>query len=600
MATTPRLNETILFRRTLTRAITLPVFLTVALTLIFLWQLNSLLLATQSVAQSDQVIAQAQTVEEQLIDQETGLRGYVITGEPDFLEPYQQAQVTIFPAFDQLNALVSERPAQVQLVAATRQNYEQWRAYSQNLIRLRDAGGDYAATVRQRVGKRLMDAMRAQMQSLLRSEIALRDQRSQAAQLSTQVVVISSIAGALILGILLALFLRRQLLNLFRSYTQALQASEQRAEEIKAGAQRYRDLSDAMPLVVWTARPDGAVDYFNRRWFEYTGSTEDQALNWSWTDMLHPDDAQPTLDRWKEALHTRTLFETEYRLKRAHDGAYRWYLGRGVPVRDSAGTIAYWVGTGTDIDDQKRAETALRERSQELAQLTAELEERNRELDQFAYITSHDLKAPLRGIANLSQWIEEDLGESVTDDIRKQLELLRGRVHRMEGLIDGILQYSRVGRVKATIEQLDVGALLHDVVDLLMPPIGFTIDIADNMPTLRTDRLRMQQVFQNLISNAIKHHNRADGHVEVRVRDLGPMYEFSVRDDGPGIAPQYHEKIFVIFQTLAARDKVEGTGIGLSLIKKIVESQGGRISVESAEGAGTTFHFTWPKRPREG
>src|SRR5262249_34831268 len=144
------------------------------------------------------------------------------------------------------------------------------------------------------------------------------------------------------------------------------------------------------------------------------------------------------------------------------------------------------------------------------------------------------------------------------------------------------------------------GVLLHDVIDLVAGPSGFSIEIAADMPTILTDRLRLQQVFQNLISNAIKHHNRADGHVEVSVRDIGRMYEFALADDGPGIAPEYHEKIFVIFQTLAARDKVEGTGIGLALIKKIVENHGGRVWVESAEGTGTTFRFTWPKRTPEG
>jgi len=355
-----------------------------------------------------------------------------------------------------------------------------------------------------------------------------------------------------------------------------------------------------MPLVVWTARPDGAVDYFNQRWFDYTGLDEERALAWGWSDVLHPDDAQPTLERWNEALHTGELYEIEYRWKRARDGAYRWHLGRGVPMRDQAGKIAYWVGTGTDIDDQKQAEIALREHGEQLARTTAALEERNRELDQFAYITSHDLKAPLRGIANLSQWIEEDLGDNATDDIRKQLDLLRGRVHRMEGLIDGILQYSRVGRVKGVVETVDVGVLLHDVVDLIAPPAGFRIEVAPDMPTINTERLRLQQVFQNLIGNAIKHHNRADGHISIGVTERGPLLEFAVTDDGPGIAPQYHQKIFVVFQTLATRDKVEGTGIGLSLVKKIIESNGGNIRVESAEGAGTTFRFTWPKRTRDG
>jgi PAS domain S-box-containing protein len=466
------------------------------------------------------------------------------------------------------------------------------------VLGLRDAGGDYAAVVKQRDGKRLMDAMRAQVQSLLHMESDLRDQRTQTVQRTTQIVIGSSIAGVLVLGTILALFLRRQLLDLAGNYRRALQASEQRAAELNISEQRARSLADAMPLVVWTARPDGAIDYFNQRWFEYSELAEARSLAWGWAAVLHPDDAQPVLDRWKESLRTGTRFEIEYRWKRARDGAYRWYLGRSVPVRDPAGQIAYWVGTGTDINDQKQAEVSLRERSEQLAHITTALEERNRELDQFAYITSHDLKAPLRGIANLSQWIEEDLGENVTDDIRSQLDLLRGRVHRMEGLIDGILQYSRIGRIKSETEAVDVGRLLLDIVDLLAPPEGFRIEIAPNMPTISTERLRLQQVFQNLIGNAIKHHNRPNGHICVSFADTGPMYEFAVADDGPGIAPQYHQKIFVIFQTLAARDKVEGTGIGLSLVKKIVEGHGGHIWIESSEGAGTTFRFTWPKESR--
>jgi PAS domain S-box-containing protein len=595
MAMISRLNETVLFRRTLARAIALPIFLLVVLALIFLWQLNSLLDAAQWVDHTDRVIAQAHRVQELLIDQETGLRGYLITGQQDFLDPYRQAQTSLKPTLDTLRALVGDNSAQQELIGALSANYGQWLEHTVGVLGVRDRGEDYAAVVQQRDAKRLMDTMRAQIQSLLRIEQDLRDQRAQTVQATTQIVIGSSIAGVFVLGCILALFLRRQLLDLSGNYRRALHASEQRAAELKASEQRARSLADAMPLVVWTARPDGAVDYFNQRWFEYSEMAEDRSLGWGWADALHPDDAQPVIKGWKEALRTGARFEIEYRWKRARNGAYRWYLGRSVPVRGSAGQIAYWVGTGTDIDDQKQAEASLREHGEQLARTTAALEERNRELDQFAYITSHDLKAPLRGIANLSQWIEEDLGDSATDDIRSQLELLRGRVHRMEGLIDGILQYSRIGRVKSESEAVDVGALLHDVVDLLAPPEGFCIQIAPNMPTILTQRLRLQQVFQNLIGNAIKHHNRPDGHICVSFADTGPLYEFAVADDGPGIAPQYHQKIFVIFQTLAARDKVEGTGIGLSLVKKIIEGTGGRIWVESSEGAGTTFRFTWPK-----
>jgi signal transduction histidine kinase len=151
--------------------------------------------------------------------------------------------------------------------------------------------------------------------------------------------------------------------------------------------------------------------------------------------------------------------------------------------------------------------------------------------------------------------------------------------------------------VQSDLEQVDVDALLHEVVDLLGAPPEYTVEIGPNMPTLTTERVRLQQVFANLLGNAVKHRGRPDGHASVSVSDAGKMFKFTVSDDGPGIAPQYHDRIFVIFQTLAPRDTVEGSGLGLSLVKKIVESQGGRIWVESAEGQGATFHFTWPKYP---
>ena len=165
----------------------------------------------------------------------------------------------------------------------------------------------------------------------------------------------------------------------------------------------------------------------------------------------------------------------------------------------------------------------------------------------------------------------------------------------MEALIDGILQYSRIGRVKGDIVQVDVGALVDEVADLLAPPATTIITVQPGMPSVRTTRLDLQQVFQNLLNNAIKHGQRADLRINVGWRDTGQFYEFSVSDNGPGIASQYHERVFVMFQTLAARDKVEGTGLGLSLVKKIVEYQGGRIWLESSEGQGAIFRFTWPK-----
>jgi signal transduction histidine kinase len=235
-------------------------------------------------------------------------------------------------------------------------------------------------------------------------------------------------------------------------------------------------------------------------------------------------------------------------------------------------------------------------------QSAAEATAANRELDQFAYVASHDLKAPLRGIANLAQWIQDDLGERLTGDSLEHIRLLQGRVARMEALINGILAYSRAGRNLADPETIDVGGLLREVVELLQPPPGMAIHLPDQFPTMETERVPLQQVFMNLIGNAIKYTSgaRADGIIRLDWKDAGDMLEFHVSDNGPGIAPAYHDKIWGIFQTLVSRDKVEGTGIGLSVVKKIVESRGGRVCVESAPNEGATFHFTWPVRARQG
>ncbi len=230
-----------------------------------------------------------------------------------------------------------------------------------------------------------------------------------------------------------------------------------------------------------------------------------------------------------------------------------------------------------------------------LTDTMTKLEERNQELDQFAYVTSHDLKAPLRAIANLATWIEEDLGGDLPPENVEQFELLKNRVHRMEGLINGLLEYSRVGRKHQSREQVAVGKLLSEIVDSFSPLGEFTIEVDPNMPVFSARKVPLFQVFSNLINNAIKHHDRKDGQVQISMRELDEFYEFAVADDGPGIDEKYHQKVFAIFQTLKARDELESTGIGLSIVKKTVMAEGGQISLDSALGQGATFRFTWPK-----
>jgi len=260
------------------------------------------------------------------------------------------------------------------------------------------------------------------------------------------------------------------------------------------------------------------------------------------------------------------------------------------PLKNEEGTVYGLMTHAVDVTEQVRTRQAL-------ADLALALERSNRELDSFAYAASHDLRAPLRGIANLAQWIEEDLLSSgpLKGETQEMLELMRIRMHRMEALIEGLLQYSRAGRVHQSPETVDVRRLVQEVVDLLSPPHDVAVAIASDLPTIETERLLLQQVFMNLIGNAIKHADRKDAVIQISGRRVGQFYEFAITDNGPGIAAEYHARIWGIFQALEARDRVEGAGIGLALVKKIVESQGGRAWVESAPGDGATFRFLWRK-----
>ena len=254
----------------------------------------------------------------------------------------------------------------------------------------------------------------------------------------------------------------------------------------------------------------------------------------------------------------------------------------------------------TEINERLKAEQELQRLNETLEQRvavrTAEAERHVEELEQFAYVTSHDLKAPLRGISNLAAWLEEDLKGKLTAETREQLGLLRDRVQRMNDLIEGLLEYSRIGKAEHPLTRVDTGKLLAEIIDSLSPPEGFDIEVAANMPTLYTDRLHLYQVFSNLIGNSIKHGAVEQGHAAVTVADQGEYYEFAITDNGPGIAPEYHDKIFMMFQTLTVNDYGSNTGIGLALVRKIVQEHGGSISVESEAGSGATFRFSWPRQ----
>jgi len=407
--------------------------------------------------------------------------------------------------------------------------------------------------------------------------------------------------------------------------------------------QRLRLLVESVQdYAILTLDPDGIVASWNLGAERIKGYKADEIIGQSFTKFYPADKVASGFPQSElEAAARDGRFEDEdWRIRK--DGSRFWANVVITALRDDEGHLVGFGKVTRDLTERRKAEEQRQQlaaeqaatqeatrRAHELQQLNTELqareialsdalqearaardaaqrsraaaEEAYGELDQFAYVASHDLKAPLRGIANLAEWIREDCGEALGEQSAEHMRLLHGRVQRMEALINGILEYSRAGRVLTKPELLDTHALVLEAIELLAPAESTKIALSGEFPELWAERVPMQQVFLNLIGNAVKYSQafRADVLIEVEAKDLETDYEFSVRDNGPGIAAEYHDRVWGVFQTLAPRDKVEGTGIGLSVVKKIVESRGGKVVLESSPGNGSIFRFTWAKIPEQ-
>jgi signal transduction histidine kinase len=279
---------------------------------------------------------------------------------------------------------------------------------------------------------------------------------------------------------------------------------------------------------------------------------------------------------------------------RAKDGSFYWVDTTIVPILGERAKLIGYASIRIDVTGRKQMEFRLEQQARDLLRS-------NEELEQFAYVASHDLKAPLRGIENLVSWIEEDLESSLTGDTRTNMDLLKSRVRRLESLLDDLLAYSRAGCGDTASSLVDTKELVEELALLVSPPPGFSIAGGETLPTLRTARAPLTQVVQNLIGNAIKHHGHpATGHVWIEAITLPDVIEFTVTDDGPGIPERFRERVFGMFQTLKPRDEVEGSGMGLAIVKKLVERQGGEVWLTGGRaGQGLSVHFTWPHSKQE-
>jgi len=348
----------------------------------------------------------------------------------------------------------------------------------------------------------------------------------------------------------------------------------------REGTERFRFLAESMPQMVFTARPNGDVDYFNQQWTAFTGFTFDEIKDWRWTRFIHPEDLAETVHRWSHSLATGEPFELQHRFRRA-DGIHRWHLSRASPMRDTNGTITMWISSNTDIDDQKRIED-------DLSRLYKEAESLNRAKDDFLATISHELRTPITSILG---WAELLTMTTLDDDSRRDgnATILRSAQTQAK-LIDDILDVSRMitGKLHLTIEPVDLENVLRAALTALIPAanakdIAISLNFQADLPPLGGDTVRLQQVFWNLLSNSLKF-TPAGGRIDIRlVSTSSKAVVVEVQDSGVGISPEFLPYVFDRFaqQDISTRRNHGGMGIGLSIVKQLVELHGGTVSATS-------------------
>lgn len=382
-------------------------------------------------------------------------------------------------------------------------------------------------------------------------------------------------------------------------------------QTIEKSELRFRTLLEAIVQITWTSTPAGHIDFFNQRWYDYTGIHPEGSEQADWRAAIHPDDLANTLATYEKALADGTTFELENRYRRGSDGQYRWYLNRALPIRDEAGKITLWVGTATDIQAQKQIAAELEQqvqaRTEQLTASNLDLRRSNENLEKFAYIASHDLQEPLRKIQSFGDILKNQYGLQLGEGIN-YLERMQSAASRMSSLIKDLLVFSRISTRQEATQPIDLNQVVATVVDDM--ELGNAQLNVAVLPTILGDGLQWSQLFMNLLSNALKFQKpdtvpviqvnatqvtAAELPNNVKPARRAALYHcISVADNGIGFDEKYLDRIFQVFQRLHNRSEYAGTGVGLAICEKVAANHGGAITAVSKPGEGATFAIYLP------
>lgn len=377
---------------------------------------------------------------------------------------------------------------------------------------------------------------------------------------------------------------------------------------LKESQQKWQQLANTIPSLVWTADSDGQVNFLNEYWYRYTGLTEEQSIGYEWAKVVHPDELETCLATWSNARKEKGFYEIEVRF-RSKAGEYRWFVSRGVPIHNDEGDVVAWYGTSTDIHEQKRLSENLETL---VAERTAELERSNVNLEAFAYAASHDLKEPVRKIHLFSDKLKSRLNDKLEAEDVRLFERIQYTSKRMNTLIDDLLAYSQASFGDLDTETIDLNKKVQSVLEDLELEVqekGAKVEV-ESLPTVKGYPRQFQQLFQNLISNALKYSKPGTppeillscrpviaGDVKSNLppdEACKPYHLIYVKDNGIGFAQKDAERIFNVFTRLHVTQDYKGTGVGLSIVQKVVENHGGYIWAESEPGEGATFNILMP------